>query len=91
MLGFFRPGLADRPGPTDLLKVGSDGVGGVKFVEFWLPTFKPPMVLAVGVWGKELEEEPGVDSQRTALVTGKKMPAPGNVVVKYETLMTDKG
>lgn len=88
LLGFFSPGLVERPmpGPTDLLNAGSDGVGGVKFVEFWLPTFRPPKVLAVGVCGNELAEEPGGESRLTAFVTGRKIPAPGKVVVKYETL-----
>lgn len=69
------------PGPTDLLNSGTDGVGGV-FVEFCVPTLRPPMVLAVGVCGNELEDEPGGESRLTALLRGRKMPAPGRVVVK---------
>lgn len=82
LLGFLSPGLVERPGPTDLLNAGSDGVGGVKFVEFWLPALRPPIVLGVGVCGNELEKEAGGESRLTAFVTGRKMPAPGTVVVK---------
>lgn len=52
-------------------------------MEFWVPGLRPPNELAVGVNGNE-----GIDSRRTrALATGKKMPAPGTVVVKYDTLL----
>jgi hypothetical protein len=85
--GFFPIGLAARPGPTDLLKFGSDGVGGVKFVEFWFASFSPPAVDMVGVIGNELAAEVGGESRLTALDRGKKMPAPGLVVVKYDMLV----
>jgi hypothetical protein len=42
-------------------------------------------VLVVGVSGKEAEEVGG-ESFRIALETGRKIPAPAIVVVKYETL-----
>ncbi len=50
-------------------------------VEFWLPTFRPPGPVVVGVRGKELAEVGG-ESRLTALVTGRKMPAPAAEVVK---------
>jgi hypothetical protein len=30
---FLNPGLGARPGPTDLLNCGNDGVGGVKVLD----------------------------------------------------------
>ena len=79
VLGLLPWGLGARPGPTDWLNLDRDGVGGVKLVEFWLPTLRPGPV--VGVSGNELAEVGG-DSRLTALVRGRKMPAPGADVVK---------
>ncbi len=77
--GRFPMGLAARPGPpTDWLNLGMEGVGGVKFVEFWFATFNPPGVVAVGVMGKGLVAV----ACFTALDRGRKMPAPGCMVVK---------
>jgi hypothetical protein len=59
-----------------------DGVGGVKFVEFWLATFNPPGGIILGVSGNELLPEVGVVSLFKALERGRKMPAPGWEVVK---------
>lgn len=74
-------GLAARPGPTDWLNLGK-GVGGVKFVEFWVATLSPPdMVDIVGVSGNELADVGG-DSRLIALDRGKKIPAPDTVVLK---------
>lgn len=78
--GFLASGLDARPGPTDLLNWGTEGVGGV-LVEFWVPTFKPPVTEA-GVMGKELVAELGGESRLMALLRGRNMPAPGTVVVK---------
>ena len=51
-------------------------------MEFWFPIFRPPPAgPVVGVSGNELAEVGG-DSRRTALDNGRKMPAPGTVVVK---------
>lgn len=50
-----------------------------------MPAFRPPVVEA-GVMGKELVAELGGESRLTALLRGRKIPAPGTVVVKYETL-----
>lgn len=85
--GFLASGLDARPGPTDLLSCGTEGVGGV-LVEFWVPARKPPVVEA-GVMGKELVAEFGGESRLMALFKGRNMPAPGTEVVKYETLRTD--
>lgn len=80
--GFLPEGLAARPGPTDWLNFGKDGVGGVKFVEFWFATLSPPDIVdMVGVSGNELADVGG-DSRLIALDRGKKIPAPGTVVVK---------
>lgn len=75
---FLPSGLAARPGPTDWLNLGSPGVGGVKFVEFWLATFNPPLA---GVCGNVLADSDGA-SRLMALDRGRKMPAPGWTVVK---------
>lgn len=64
-------------------------MGGV-LAEFWVPALKPPAEEA-GVMGKELVAELGGESRRTALLSGRNMPAPGTVVEKYETLRTDMG
>lgn len=68
------------PPLTDWLNLGREGVGGVKLVEFWLPSLRPvPLLLAaVGVMGKA----EGEASRRTALLRGRKMPAPGMFVLK---------
>lgn len=58
--------------------MGILGVGGVKLVEFWFPTLKPPALFGVGVIGYEWVG----DSRRTALETGRKMPAPAIEVPK---------
>ena len=79
VLGRLPCGLGARPGPIDWLNLDKEGVGGVKFVEFWLPIFRPELV--VGVSGNELADVGG-DSRLTALFRGKKMPAPGADVVK---------
>jgi hypothetical protein len=50
----------------------------VKFVEFWLATFSPPLA---GVIGNELPDME-CDSRLTALERGRKIPAPGCTVVK---------
>ena len=50
-------------------------------IEFWFPIFKPAAGPVVGVSGKELADVGG-ESRRTALDSGRKMPAPGTVVVK---------
>lgn len=70
---FLPSGLWARPGPTDWLNFGSPGLGDVKFVEFWLATFNPPLA---GVTGNAL---PGIEgeSRLAALDRGRKMPAPG--------------
>jgi hypothetical protein len=75
---FLPSGLMARPGPTDWLNFGTPGVGGVKFVEFWLATFSPPLA---GVIGNELPDME-CDSRLTALDRGRKIPAPGCTVVK---------
>ena len=54
-------------------------------IEFWFPTFNPGAGAVVGVSGNELADVGG-ESRRTALERGRKMPAPGTVVVKYEML-----
>lgn len=77
VLGFLPCGLEARPGPTDLLNCGKDGVWGVWFVEFWVPALRP----CEGVIGNELVAEVG-ESRLTALFRGKKMPAPGILVPK---------
>jgi hypothetical protein len=77
--GFFAVGLGARPGPTDRESFGSDGVGGVKLVEFWLATFSPPG--PVGVRGNELVDC-GAQSRLAALDRGTKIPVPAVVVVK---------
>lgn len=76
---FIRLGV--RPGPGDLLGWVAAGVGGVKLVEFWVPAFKPP-VADTGLMGKELVAEFGGESRLTALLSGRKMPAPDMLVVK---------
>lgn len=84
ILDFLPWGLGARPGPTDWLNFGTDGVGGVWFVEFCVPAFRPFENL-VGV--KE-----GGRSRRSAFAAGTNMPAPGTDVLKYETLeRTKKG
>lgn len=70
-------GLEARLGPTDWLNFGKAGVG-VKFVEFWFPTFNPPLA---GVSGYELADMEG-ESRLIALERGRKIPAPGWFVVK---------
>jgi hypothetical protein len=50
----------------------------VKFVEFWLATFNPPLA---GVCGNVLADSDGA-SRLMALDRGRKMPAPGWTVVK---------
>jgi len=75
---FLPRGLEARVGPTDWLNLGNPGVGGVKFVEFWLAIFNPALA---GVIGKELPDMDAV-SRLIALERGRKMPAPGCAVVK---------
>lgn len=60
------------------MNLGTPGVGGVKLVEFWLATFKPPLA---GVIGNEAPDIAGV-SRLMALDSGRKMPDPGCDVVK---------
>lgn len=74
-------GLAARPGPTDWLNLGIDGVGGVWFVLFWFPAFRP-VIDAVGVKANGLAGGLSGNSRRTAFERGKKIPAPEIVVVK---------
>jgi hypothetical protein len=50
----------------------------VKFVEFWFPTFNPPLA---GVIGNVLADMDG-ESRFIALDRGRKIPAPGCTVVK---------
>jgi hypothetical protein len=50
----------------------------VKFIEFWLATFSPPLA---GVCGNDFPDIGG-ESRLMALDKGRKMPAPGCVVVK---------
>lgn len=77
---FFPNGLDGRPGPTDLENCGNEGVGGVKFVEFCVPAFKP-FAADIGVFGKDIAEAE-VGSRLTALFSGRKIPAPGTFVAK---------
>lgn len=76
--GFLPTGLGARPGPTDWLNLGMDGVGGVKFVEFWFAGFSPEAV----VCGVMTEVAEVGESRLMALDRGRNMPAPGCVVVK---------
>jgi hypothetical protein len=76
-LDFFPNGLGGRPGPTDLENCGKEGVGGVKFVEFCVPAFRP-----LGVLGNEMDAPAEEGSRLTALFSGRKMPAPGMCVAK---------
>jgi hypothetical protein len=79
--GLLPVGLAARPGPTDWENLESEGVGGVKLVEFWLATLSPLDGIVVGVSGKELADAGG-ESRLCALLRGTKMPDPGTVVLK---------
>lgn len=79
-LDFFPNGLGGRAGPTDLENCGNEGVGGVKFVEFCVPAFKP-FAEEIGVFGKEIADAE-VGSRLTALFSGRKIPAPGIFVAK---------
>ena len=83
VLDFLPLGLGARPGPTDWLNFGNDGVGGVKVVEFCVPALRPP--------AKPVGVKEGGRSRRNAFVVGTKMPAPGTDVLKYDTLKQTKG
>lgn len=80
-LGCFPSGLVTRGGAGGLLNWAAVEVGGVKFVEFWVPALKPPVALT-GVIGNELVAELGGESRLIALLSGRKMPAPSMLVVK---------
>lgn len=80
---FLNCGLAARPGPTDWLNFGTDGVGGVNAFG---PVALTLLIEGVeGVRGNELDEVGG-DPLFIALAIGRKIPAPSIDVVKYETL-----
>jgi hypothetical protein len=80
---FLNCGLGARPGPTDWLNFGSDGVGGVNV--FGPATLTLLIEDVEGVRGNELEDVGG-DPRFVALAKGKKIPAPSIDVTKYETL-----
>lgn len=80
-LDFFPNGLGGRPGPTDLENCGKEGVGGVKFVEFCVPAFRP-FAAETGVFGNEIDAPAEEGSRLTALFKGRKIPAPGIFVAK---------
>lgn len=80
---FLNCGLGARPGPTDWLNFGRDGVGGVNAFEPGNLTLLTDGV--EGVKGNELDEVGG-DPRFVARVKGRKIPAPSTDVVKYETL-----
>lgn len=80
-LDFFPNGLDGRAGPTDLENCGNEGVGGVKFVEFCVPAFRP-FAVETGVFGNEIVAPAEEGSRLTALFSGRKIPAPAMFVAK---------
>ena len=61
--------------------MGKPGVGGVKAIPFLRPA-----VVEVGVIGNVFVVEFRGELRRAALAMGRKMPAPGTMVAKYDTL-----
>lgn len=91
ILGRLPKGLEVRPGPTDWLNFGNEGVGGVPFVAFWLATRRPDTELPVGVRGYEPEAGVGGASRLRSLLIGTNIPLPGLDVMKYEMLYRTYG